>query len=224
MRERERARERERDGACARGREREGGQKKPCTDCGGETKRPSAQQVPVLHQRLRGSPTRLKSWRGIAKFIGRCVTPPFPLPPRTLRSHALFRSLSLVGALSLTHTHRHTNIRAHTHAPRITPSMTAPTSQGTARPTRTHVRRTRRSDLKSVRFDINKPLLSEPGTYKTVKARFWPWRPDKSPSPLSNCSHFDRRLRACAQAKPRCGAPQEAGASGYEPHGRPCGS
>jgi len=180
---------------------------------------------PCLAPAPAGFTNQVEKLEGNRQIHWEVRNPPLPSPsthPSLSRSLSL--SLSRWRSLSLTHTHRHTNIRAHTHAPRITPSMTAPTSQGTARPTRTHVRRTRRSDLKSVRFDINKPLLSEPGTYKTVKARFWPWRPDKSPSPLSNCSHFDRRLRACAQAKPRCGAPQEAGASGYEPHGRPCGS
>ena len=32
------------------------------------------------------------------------------------------------------------------------------------------------------------PLSSEYGTYKTVKARFWPWLSEKSPEILSRCS------------------------------------
>ena len=37
---------------------------------------------------------------------------------------------------------------------------------------------------------ICRPLPSEYGTHKTVKARFWPWPSGKSPSDLLSCSLF----------------------------------
>jgi len=36
-------------------------------------------------------------------------------------------------------------------------------------------------------------LLSEYGTCKTVKARFWPWLSDKSPLNVSSCSLLARK-------------------------------
>jgi len=42
-------------------------------------------------------------------------------------------------------------------------------------------------------------LSSEDGTYKTVKARFWPWRAGESRFDLSSCSLFARGRRVGAQ-------------------------
>jgi len=36
-------------------------------------------------------------------------------------------------------------------------------------------------------------LSSEHDTYKTVKAKFWPWLSGRSPSNLRSCSPFARR-------------------------------
>jgi hypothetical protein len=47
-------------------------------------------------------------------------------------------------------------------------------------------------DLRT-RLGVSVPLSSECGTYKTVKARFWPWLSGSSPLNLLSCSLFARK-------------------------------
>ena len=49
--------------------------------------------------------------------------------------------------------------------------------------------------------------MGEHGTYRTVKARSWPWLPIKSPSNLSRCSNLARQSASGAcWSQPSCSA------------------